>query len=77
METKYKQFGECIQELQIEDNYFGVSEIKKIVSTTPGDQALKLCKDPLFLLLKLTERPEMVRCILALLRAWLHGIKYP
>ena len=76
MDTKYKQFGECIQELQIEENYFGAKEKQKVVTSTPGDKALRLCKDPIFLLLKLTEQPAMVRYLLALLRAWLYGTKY-
>ena len=74
MNTKFKQFGDCIQQLQIEENYFGRNEAKKSAGT-PGERALRLCKDPTFLLFKLTERPEMVKCLLALLRVWTHGTK--
>ena len=76
-EKKLKDFYQYLKNLDINDDYFQAGLIQsQVPAMNVRDQALKLYKDPIFLLCKLTTSSKMIKPIITLERLWEHAQRY-
>ena len=78
LNKKYKQFGDYVNRLQVDDNYFysGLASSSSAGTSATRDDALRFYKDPTYLLCKLTNNPESVKNLITIGRLWNYALRW-